>query len=188
MGHKQIRNETPEEGCGLSSSSRTSIIYTSIHAHSHFSPGWFRAQGPGIQIGMFPLRRTFQLSRSLTADQRPPKSRLESPGHLQDNRQLSGPPPRFLSMLKRLCHHSQYLSSLSDHHQPTSVTSTPAAVSAILRPSPYKTHTRQFQEQRRASPCKVPKLNQLYITPAKRRTQKWEGLYLNIFLCETVTP
>lgn len=32
------------------------------------------------------------------------------------------------------------VSSLADHHQPISVTSTPAAVSATLRPSPYKTH------------------------------------------------
>lgn len=71
MGHKQIRNETHEEGCGLSSSSRTSITYTSIHAH--FSLGWFKVEGPGIRIGMFPLSRIFQLSRSLTADQRPPK-------------------------------------------------------------------------------------------------------------------
>lgn len=161
MGHKQIRNETSEEGCELSSSSRTSIIYTSIHAHS--SRGWFRAEGPGIRIGMFPLRRIFQLSRSLTADQRPsPKEPSWHTVHLQDNRQLSGPPPRFLSMLKRngwhrLSHHSQYLPCQ------TTISSFLWLQHLLLFLPLFGPHltkpTCQFQEQRSASPCKVPKLN-----------------------------
>lgn len=54
MGHKQIRNETPEERCGLLSFSRTSTIYPSIHPHC--SLGWFGVEVPGIWIWMFPLR------------------------------------------------------------------------------------------------------------------------------------
>lgn len=141
-GHKQIRNETPEEGCGLSPNSRTSIIYTSIHAH--FSPGWFRAKGPGVQTGMFPLRRIFQLSRSLTADQRPPKSRLESYSTSPGQQATLRPSPKVSQYAEKewgdIGMSPFSVAPLSDHHQPISVTSTPAAVSATLRPSPYKTH------------------------------------------------
>lgn len=139
-GHKQIRNETPEEGCGPIS--RTSITYTSIHAH--FSQGWFRAEGPGVRTGMFPLRRIFQRARSLTAGQRPPKSHLESYSTSPGQQATLRPSPKVSQYAEKewgdIGTSPFSVSPLSDHHQPFSVPSTPAAVSATLRSSPYKTH------------------------------------------------
>lgn len=187
-GHKQIRNETPEEGCGPIS--RTSITYTSIHAH--FSQGWFRAEGPGVRTGMFPLRRIFQRARSLTAGQRPPKSHLESYSTSPGQQATLRPSPKVSQYAEKewgdIGTSPFSVSPLSDHHQPFSVTNTCCCFchsSALTLQNPHVS----FRNRKEHLLARFPSLTSSTLYQLKGGHRNGRGfLYLNIFLCETVTP
>lgn len=142
---------------------------------------------------MFPLRRIFQQSRSLTADQRPPKSRLESYSTSPGQQATLRPSPKVSQYAEKQWGDTGYVTILSvfpvrppsAHFCDFNTCCCFCHSRALTLQNPHVS----FRNREEHLLARFPSLTSSTLHQLKGGHRNGRGfLYLNIFLCETVTP